>query len=59
MTQLQEPSGDYGYDLVHEGEGAFSRWSAGPAAPQPYAGGPTVAATDPGGDYGYDEAHDL
>ena len=57
MTQPAQPSGDYGYDLAHEGEGKGTR-------PEPedhprhavvHAGG----TSDRGEDYGYDEAHSF
>ena len=57
MTQQPEPSGDYGYDLVHE-EVSRGKARAGTTGPQPQGatpGGPP----DAGQDYSYDEAHDF
>lgn len=51
----QAPSGDYGYDLVHEdlaaATGSHRQQGPGAASPAP--------TPDPGGDHGYDEAHDF
>jgi hypothetical protein len=53
----QQPTGDYGYDLVHE-ESAPARPvdPAHQAAPPP---APVPRPVELDGDYGYDEAHDL
>ena len=57
MTDPQ-PSGDYGYDLVHEDMGAPRRSSdhaGNDARRRPVPGG----RADRGEDLGYDEAHDF
>lgn len=58
MTQPpQHPSGDYGYDLAHEGAGGVARPESEdrPRHAIVHAGG----TSDRGEDYGYDEAHSF
>ncbi len=49
------PSGDYGYDLVHQEVGAGD----GRPAQEHGSAPPAASADDSGGDLGYDEAHDF
>ena len=58
MTQQPEPSGDYGYDLVHEEIGRGKERQGG-TVPQPAARPPADGKDDVQGDYAYDEAHDF
>ena len=59
MDRQQDPSGDYGYDLVHEATGrgteSEERPSGGAGAERP----PVDVPADQGQDLGYDEAHDF
>jgi hypothetical protein len=55
MGRAQEPTGDYGYDEVHqEVHAAIPRPDGGSREPAP-----TSPPEDTAGDYGYDEAHDF
>jgi hypothetical protein len=51
----RDPSGDYGYDLAHEGTDARREpdEATAPEHPRPAP----VRPQDTVGDYGYDEAH--
>lgn len=55
----QEPTGDYGYDLVHE-ESEPGRWVGWVKSAHDNAnpGAPAERTVELEGDYGYDEAHD-
>jgi hypothetical protein len=56
MTQdRSEPTGDLGYDLVHEETAAAPRSSPPPQPGPPPSTGPDEDA----GDLAYDEAHDF
>ena len=59
-SEPREPSGDYGYDLVHEDVGQRTA-AAEPSAPQagaPWPSGPPSGAEGArADDLGYDEAH--
>ena len=54
MTDPQ-PSGDYGYDLVHED----LRAATGRPDDAGRAAAPAPGPAEPTGDHGYDEAHDF
>ena len=54
----QEPSGDYGYDLVHDDVPAGRPSEPAPRAERAAPVEPTRPA-DPAGDLEYDEAHDF
>ena len=59
MTQQgSEPSGDYGYDLVHE-EIAGGRTRDRRSGQEPGSGFPAAGPAEGGGDLEYDEAHDF
>ena len=55
MDRHRDPSGDYGYDLVHE-ETQASRLPDDAPAPEHTEHAP-MRPEDLTGDYGYDEAH--
>ena len=57
MTDPQ-PSGDYGYDLVHEDMGQARRRGA-PRGDDERPASVRGRQTDPSEDLGYDEAHDF
>jgi hypothetical protein len=59
VDRQQDPSGDYGYDLVHEamgsGRASEERPSGGAETERP----PVDVPPEQGQDLGYDEAHDF
>jgi len=56
MTQdRSDPTGDYGYDLVHE-DTATGQARPSPAQPGPP---PSTGPDEDAGDLAYDEAHDF
>ena len=58
MDRQQDPSGDYGYDLVHEAARRPDSRET-PAHPVDETRRPAGDRPDSGGDLEYDEAHDF
>ena len=60
--QRRDTSGDYGYDMAHEGSAQHRIGGAAPADDPRHQRHATPGPGQPAdhdGDYGYDEAHDF